>query len=217
MKLNLDESTAVALQKVIKTKEVKIAICSEEKAVEFSAIITQYEMAKSGVHIDPWTMVRSEPLISRYEFDLELQQIEENELQPIKEEKVMEKYTFLEALAKILGTKRGIKQDDGLGRKWSQYVEEEEFGTLRTSDAQEWWPSFASQKEKNWIIEPEEIFVWGATDPDGQSWIFSDEPHKELDSQKWVTDDSHEDYFYAGDNVFPEDKAQKLKLVSVDD
>lgn len=67
--------------------------------------------------------------------------------------------------------------------------------------------------------KPQDIFVWGACDKNGSSWIFDVKPNLLKEDGIWL--DSVRAYTSAKKlnrvNLFPEDKPQKFKLVPVED
>jgi len=119
------------------------------------------------------------------------------------------KYTFFEALAIVVGTKRRIKTPGSL---WFYYHNgNRRLDTIITDECGPcWWPSIEEQKAQIWEIEPEMIYVWGACDEDGYGSIYKNKPIKTGDDWFGSGTDDHLK------NMFPKDKPQKFKLVLVE-
>jgi len=66
-------------------------------------------------------------------------------------------------------------------------------------------------------VEPKEIYVWGACDDDGNSWLFDKKPEK--GALLWEHPSGHAIYAmqFQENNLFPKDKPQKFKLAPVDE
>ena len=125
-----------------------------------------------------------------------------------------EKLTFFEALERVVGTSRKIKcQHVGIKdfRYWSQYkvlvVKGRPIAMLEMENESTWWPTMEEQKEKAWEVETEPVYVWGQCDLPGGSWLSH--------SKKGIYD--QERFNLPINDLFSKVKAQKYKLVPVDD
>lgn len=129
------------------------------------------------------------------------------------------KYDFFEALAIVAGTDMKFSES-GAGSCWMTY--NVETGQLEDEEGNKIaWPYLERQKEKNWIVEPSPIFVWGVCDADGNSSVFRNKPKltKNIDypGSSWVEPDSGGTALCGMRDLFPKDKPQKFKLVPVED
>ena len=92
-----------------------------------------------------------------------------------------------------------------------------EDGYFHYEDSSEggWIPDREAYKQDTWEVKleiPEEIFVWGDTDDDGESFLHVDEP--EYKDFEWI---SHGTLRMEETNVFPSGKPTKYKLISVEE
>ncbi len=127
----------------------------------------------------------------------------------------VKKYRFLEALDKIVGTDKKIKSQHS-DEFYTRYTED---GKLINDNGGELaWPSIVDQKAQIWEIEPEPIYVWGVCDGDGKSFIYTKKPVRH--SLFWGLADEDNEGKLMGlpeKGLFFSDKAQKFKLVPVED
>ena len=89
-------------------------------------------------------------------------------------------------------------------------------------DSLEWWPTEEQMKGK-WKIKPKvdekkDVFVWGACDGDGDSYLYKEKPIYDATLYSWKEEigDDNMIEFEKG-NLFPKDKPQKYKVVPVDE
>lgn len=60
-----------------------------------------------------------------------------------------------------------------------------------------------------WELKPEEIYVWGSCDEDGESFIYCEEPIREADYWTLTSNKS----LQLEDQLFPKDKPKRYRLV----
>ena len=117
------------------------------------------------------------------------------------------KYRFLEALDKIVGTKRRLRK---VHEQWNEYIDDD-YGFLRKEGSEgyiDWWPTIDNQKAQIWEVEPEPIYVWCNSYEGGVSILHTDV--NDLSNSK-----SQAEFSYT--NLFENNQLQKFKLVPVED
>jgi len=117
------------------------------------------------------------------------------------------KYRFLEALDKIVGTRKRIRCREGT---WYRYDISCDDGYLQNT-AGGWWPSIEDQKAQIWEIEPGELYLWVEYNEENNSWLCSYSPPGDN-----LTIDQERDSFEQS-GLFSKKKIQKFKLVPVED
>lgn len=123
---------------------------------------------------------------------------------------------FFDALAKA-GDERAVRYNFGTWRRF--VLVGSGHATLRGigGDTTEWWPAKEERVEKNWEVAPEDpkvIFVWGACDNRGYSYLFMHKPSA-LNSAGYYVDQLP--CKLSEDNLFLKDKPQKFILYPVKD
>ena len=121
---------------------------------------------------------------------------------------------FFQAAEMAAGTDRRIRYKNGT---WVTISVSQQGDVLLNTNSSSFNISVEQMKEKEWSVEPEkskEVFVWAATDKTGETWIFSDEPHKN-ETGKWAANASAFEV-YIGNRLTDTEKPAKLRLVPAD-
>jgi len=122
-------------------------------------------------------------------------------------------YRFLEALDKIVGTKRRIRKNTDA---WHTYNVNDRCLENSCTASSDYWPTLDDQKAKMWEVEPEPIYVWGVCGGIGTSLLFYEEPKKTVGGG-WLYESDAVGHHLITDNLFSKNKPQKFKLVLVED
>lgn len=121
-----------------------------------------------------------------------------------------EKLDFYEAYRIVDGTNRKIRYD---GSIWFELVNNSKRGLIKTvwlwsPITTQWWPTPEQAKEKVWEVEPEEIYVWGRCDKNGNSKICNPHHfHKEFNKPELNL---------LSKNLFPKEMKNKKINIRVD-
>ena len=133
-----------------------------------------------------------------------------------------EKLTFFEALERVVGSDRRIR-DSGKARRttdWSTYETFDRPCLITKKTGSAWWPKIEAQIKRAWEVEteiPEEIFIWGLCWENGVSCIAANDEVKKIWEERYENRNIDEYIVLQKNNIFPKDKPQKYKLVPVDD
>lgn len=122
------------------------------------------------------------------------------------------KYTFLEALALVVGTETKINYNEC--PFWISYDGRDLRDNYKNTVK---WPTIEQQKEQKWEIAPEEIYLYGACDDDGESCLYLNKPSKKDIVWDFTSDHEEEIITLSQNNLFLKNKPQKFKLVLVED
>lgn len=116
------------------------------------------------------------------------------------------KMDFFDASREVAGTERGIKRYGG------DYFIVLKDGRLlwKKSKTLKDYPAPEQQKEKEWEVEPEELFVWGVQNSHKEGVLYTKAPKKDCGNYWFGTK-----RFSQG--IFSEGKPKKFKLVPVEE
>ncbi len=111
--------------------------------------------------------------------------------------------------------------DDVLAGKWFRlksgcdWVRMDENGRYENMEGTYMYFTRNDHQQDTWGVKPEDTYVWGATDDNGNSFLYAEKPTKENLDHFYV--DSGDCMQVTSTKQLPKDKPQKYKLVPVEE